>query len=358
MADVSSFILHVRSKDADNYPSGEDLRTEFDLQLLTPVYCFDNEYMQLEVASMEVPFSFYGTNTNNNVLQVRESQTAPPFVWNTDLDIPQGNYSIEQLLSQITAQMNGATNLAATYSWTYDIITNKCTVATNIAAAVGTCTFLFNTGSEANNLATPNGRSIAKQLGWTGDSDILFDSATAALTRTSNSRVDLVTIHSLYLRSNLAVGNTIASDTGSNSTILCKVPIDVNPLEMIYFSNEAFGAAKNMLKERDIKYMSFRLTDQNNNTINLGDEINFEFTLIFTIYPLTYRQNIIRERIQFNKNVEVDEEEIEKPPRLVTHEILSHPLLNEHKEIINTQKEKDEQFNQTLNEYQKTLSDI
>ena len=68
------------------------------------------------------------------------------------------------------------------------------------------------------------------------------------------------------------------------------------------------------------------------------------FTLIFTIYPLTYRQNIIKHRIQFKDKVEVDEEEIEKPPRIAIHEILSHPLLNEHKHIIQSQKEKDIQL--------------
>jgi len=356
--ELSSSIVHIRSKDAVNFPEGEDLRTHFEVILGTAITCFEDEFLQLEVASMEVPFSFYGTNTNNNILQMREFRVAPPFTWNTDLVIPQGNYNIDELIEQIEAQMNGATNLVATYTWSYDIISNKCTVATDIAGAVGTCSFLFNTGSEANNLATPDGRSIAKQIGWTGDSDITFDSGTAATGRTSNSRVDLITIHSLYLRSNIALGNTLTSRTGTNSSILVKVPIEVNPLEMIYFKNEAFGAGRNYLSDNSITNLIFRLSDQNGNTIDLGDEINFEFTLVFSVHKKRARSNKVRDRHIFAPSVEVDGDTPEVP-MIAIHDTLSHPVLKQQKEEIDKINNiEGKGFDKTVNEYQKILNAV
>ena len=118
--ELSSTIVHIRSKDAVNFPEGEDLRTHFEIILGMPITCFEDEFLQLEVASMEVPFSFYGTNNNNNILQIRE--LGQPDV---NLTIPQGNYNIDELIEQIETQMNAGTAIGATYTWTYDIITNK-----------------------------------------------------------------------------------------------------------------------------------------------------------------------------------------------------------------------------------------
>mgnify|MGYP003133353847 CR=1 FL=1 len=346
--ELSSTIVHIRSKDAVNFPEGEDLRTHFEIILGMPITCFEDEFLQLEVASMEVPFSFYGTNNNNNILQIRE--LGQPDV---NLTIPQGNYNIDELIEQIETQMNAGTAIGATYTWTYDIITNKVTVATDSAQS---CIFLFNSGSEANNLASPFGRSIAKQIGWTGDFDITITNGNP---QTGNSRVDLITIHSLYLRSNISLGNTLTSQTGTNSSILVKVPIEVNPLEMIYFSNESFGAGRNYLSDRSITNLIFRLSDQNGNTIDLGDEINFEFTLIFTVHKKRLRSNKVKERIQFSESVEVDEDKASDIPHVAVHDTLSHPVLKQQKEEIDKINNIEEKgFDKTLNDYQKILNTV
>ena len=348
--ELSSTIVHIRSKDAVNFPEGEDLRTHFEVILETPITCFVDEFLQLEVASMEVPFSFYGTNNNNNILQIQEQGLAA-----VDITIPQGNYNIDELIAEIETLMNAGTGIGATYTWTYDIITNRCRVS---SSSVSTCTFLFNTGSEANNLASPLGRSIAKQIGWTGDSDITFWLLTPAANRTSNTRVDLITIHSLYLRSNLALGNTLTSQTGTNSSILVKVPIEVNPLEMIYFKNEAFGAGRNYLSDNSITNLQFRLSDQNGNTIDLGDEINFEFTLVFSVHKKRVRSNKVRERHIFAPSVEVDGDTPEVP-MVAIHDTLSHPVLKQQKEEIDKINNIEEKgFDKTINEYQKILNAV
>ena len=345
--ELSSSIVHIRSKDAVNFPEGEVLRTHFEVILGTAITCFEDEFLQLEVASMEVPFSFYGTNTNNNILQIQEQGLAA-----VDITIPQGNYNIDELLADIETQMNAGTGIGATYTWTYDIITNKVTVATDSAQS---CIFLFNSGSEANNLASPFGRSIAKQIGWTGDFDITITNGNP---QTGNSRVDLITIHSLYLRSNIALGNTLTSRTGTNSSILVKVPIEVNPLEMIYFKNEAFGAGRNYLSDNSITNLIFRLSDQNGNTIDLGDEINFEFTLVFSVHKKRARSNKVRDRHIFAPSVEVDGDTPEVP-MIAIHDTLSHPVLKQQKEEIDKINNiEGKGFDKTVNEYQKILNAV
>ena len=298
MDDISTTILHVRSKDGDNFPDGEDIRTNFELVLNTPIQCLENESLVLSVASAEIPFTFYSTNSNNNFLQYTETVGVVSTVFSYQID--EGNYNVWELFDEIIAQMNARTVVAATYSYTYTTITNKATISTSANQVV----FNFNTGSESNNLATPNGRSIARQMGWNGDSDITLVPATAVV---SNSRVDLVTIHSLYIRTNISLGNTITSETKTNSSILVKIPIDTNYLNMIYFNDENYGSAKNYLSDKSLQRFVFTLTDQNGRRIDLGDEVNWEFTLNFNIINSPpERVTPQRRRLLFNEEVSED----------------------------------------------------
>jgi len=140
---------------------------------------------------------------------------------------------------------------------------------------------------------------------------------------------------------------------------LVKVPIEVNPLEMIYFSNESFGAGRNYLSDRSITNLIFRLSDQNGNTIDLGDEINFEFTLIFTVHKKRLRSNKVKERIQFSESVEVDEDKASDIPHVAVHDTLSHPVLKQQKEEIDKINNIEEKgFDKTLNDYQKILNTV
>ena len=98
------------------------------------------------------------------------------------------------------------------------------------------------------------------------------------------------------VHSSLSQANVLSTRSG-NSTILQKISIDVNAYGIIYLNQDDFRTYS-VSYQPVVDKISFRLTDQNNQLLNLNG-INFEMSLIFNVYPkytdndITNRQNII-----------------------------------------------------------------
>ena len=128
--------------------------------------------------------------------------------------------------------------------------------------------FLFNSGANVS-------KSIAKQIGYTNDNDITINNSQNT---TSDSFVDLIRIHSLFIRSNLSSNNTLDSESLTNTDILVNIPITSNPLEIINYQYYE-GMSYNLIEEDKITEISIQLTDQNGNIIDLGKKIDWELLL-------------------------------------------------------------------------------
>ncbi len=262
-------ILHIRSKDANQLNS--DLNTEFSVNLVSPVECSQDEEIHAQVISAEIPNSAYNVSAQvqNNTI-----------VYNSTLSyiLPAKNYDIDELMRVITAEVSFP------FSATFDEYTGKVTL-TNTAGF----------GYQPNwNLS-----SAAKLLGFAQNPSPVIPAGQSV---TGLGMADLATIHAVMVKSDLAAGNVLSTRAG-NSTTLQKISIDVNSGGIIYLNQQDFRTVS-VLQKPVIDAINFRLTDQNDNLLDLND-INYEFSLQFMIFdrPQVGRRRLIEEQIAIPRPV-------------------------------------------------------
>lgn len=252
-----SIILHVRSKDALQLTSGYN--TNFQINLLNPIIIDDNEETHISIMSAELPYSFYNISSEleNNTLIYDDNQT---------LTLTSQNYDVDQLVEFFEAD----TAFKAIFTTTYNEQTNKIT-------------FTNTTGvSHKINLSLSN---VNKEIGFEeNDTDRTI---TAGSTLTSDYVCNLATIHSIFIKSSLSTANVLSTRAG-NSTTLQKISVDVNSMGIIYMNQDDFRQIT-VTQVPVIDHITFSITDQNNRLLQLNN-VNYEFSILFEIYP-KYNQN-------------------------------------------------------------------
>ena len=193
-------------------------------------------------------------NPNNNVLRFIEVTTT------YTLTIPEGNYSISELIVVLKNLMESASVSTNTYTITYSEITNRIS-------------FTRATGTDTATLVL-SGSTIANLIGLTQNTSII-STATELL-----NEVDLTPIKYCYLICRNILSSNFASIIGGNN-ILFKIPISANRNEMIYYINNDIAYDVVDLPILPLKF-EFQLIDAYGNYINTNG-INFAFTL--RIYP-------------------------------------------------------------------------
>tara|TARA_R110002020_G_scaffold174619_1_gene366114 strand:- start:1424 stop:2482 length:1059 start_codon:yes stop_codon:yes gene_type:complete len=328
---LENYVYHIRSKDALTngvFLSGNDVRSHFGMTLKKKISKKEDELFRVIVQSAQIPYTFYNTNSNNNYIDWEENG-----VLKTPLQITQGNYNILELINEIKTDMNTNSSFGATtYDITYSGISNKITITSTNA---NNTKLLFNTGT--NKL-----KSIAKQIGFTNDSDITINNGANGI---SNSVVNLLSIHSLFIRSNvLSSLNILSSFSNSggmtNTDILTSIPITADPLSMIYYQYYE-GMDYSILEDSTISYMDFKLTDQNANIIDLQPQINWE--LVINIQVVKNPLFIIpKMNSDFNKPI------LDDIPNQLVNQYNQNPLIKDEINIDNIE----------LNNHQKNNKDI
>ena len=256
-------IVHIRSKDANQ--ASADLNTEFSINLVSPVECAQDEEIHAQVISAEIPNSAYNVSS-----QVQNNTIA--FDDTSSYTLPSKNYDIDELVRVITAEASFP------FSATFDEFTGKITF-TNTTGLV----HILNWTSS----------SAKKVLGFGTAVDVgVFPGGTSV----STGMADLATIHAVMVKSDLAAGNVLSTRAG-NSTTLQKISIDVNTFGIIYLNQQDFRTVS-VLQKPVIDAINFRLTDQNDNLLDLND-INYEFSIQFMIFdrPRTGQRRVIEEQI-------------------------------------------------------------
>ena len=265
---ISSTVLHIRSKDATMLD--DNLNTHFNIQLQQPIQISQENECHIFISQAEIPYSFYciSSDLNNNVLKYDVDGT---------LTFPNQNYTPDELIRV----MNDDTTFSSIFNTTYNRFTNKITITNN--------------SGETKELNWTES-TINKVLGF--GSKTSDDSLTSGSSVSSPDMVNLATVHSILVHSNISQANVLSTRSG-NSTILQKISIDVNAYDIIYLNNNDFRTYS-VSYAPVIDNITFRLTDQNNQNLNLNN-INYEMSIIFNIYPKytdeqnnrTRRQNII-----------------------------------------------------------------
>ena len=247
---IRQFVVHIRSKDAEREGL---LNSHLFIDLAEPITInpLTEEIHQI-VLSGEIPYSFYNVSAdakNNTIV----------YETNSTYTLPSKNYDIEELVKVITNDGSFPFNAS------YDKYTMKITL-TNSSGSTKT----INWGSSTAN----------KVLGWSSESG--DEVITSGGTTISPNVIDLATIHSLFIKSNASTNMVFSTRAGFSQTIQ-KVSIDVNSGFIIYLNQN--DSRQHTILNNNIEALDLRITDQNNNLVNFND-INYEITIGFLVYPI------------------------------------------------------------------------
>lgn len=247
-------ILHIRSKDANQIATG--LNSNFVVNLVSAVESNEDEEIHAQLISAEIPNSMYNISSavNNNTIVYDTNQT---------FTFPNQNYDVKELLRVI----NDDTSFP--FSVTHNKYTNKLT-------------FTNDTGvSHTINWTSSLGKKV---LGYGEASD---ETIASGGTTSSPGMLDLATIHSILIKSDLSSANVISTRAG-NSTTLQKISVDINSYGIVYLNQQDYRTVS-ILQKPNISSITFQLTDQNNNLLDFND-INYEFSIQFMIFQKIRRE--------------------------------------------------------------------
>ena len=270
-------ILHIRSKETAEI---DNLNTNFSVTLKNAIAVNENEIVHVTLTSLELPYSFYNISSalNNNVLVYENSIGVK-----TTLTLLSQDYSITQLVNYLNAD----TGFSAVFTTSYNKQRMKITFINKDIEA----RFIYFSDSNINKL-----------IGWE-DTQIDIDVPVDLVGIESSGVINMASVHSLFIRSNLSTGN-IQSSRNGNSTILQKVSVDRNSGGIIYF-NQNDQQQVSVLNPQVISTIEIRITDQNDNTIDLNN-VNYEMSFLFEIFEAPKQipnvKNMIVPNGRTNKN--------------------------------------------------------
>lgn len=254
---IRTTLVHIRSKDC--IPLNGDKNSKFRFQLNEDIAVSENEEAHILVTSAELPYSFYNVSAsvNNDTLVYQKSDNS----FET-LQITNQSYSI----SQIVDELNNTASFSAVYTVTY----NKQKMKITIANKLGT-TKTIKFGSSTLN----------KVIGWDEEQTDIDIPGSSNIT--SSGVINMATIHSLLIHSNISTGNVISTRSMGTSTILQKVSVNYNSSFILYIDNSDFRQIT-VTNQQSISQIELTITDQNRNEIDFNS-INLELSLQFSIFP-------------------------------------------------------------------------
>ena len=222
------FQIHLNSKFADRSFSTSDC--EWYLPLIEiPL----QHTIYISVQHAIIPYSFYNINTSNNYLNYYFNGNSYPIY------IPVGNYSAFQLLSFLKSNINFM-------DVSYDVITNKFTFTNS------TYDFAFLSSSTCFEL-----------IGFLVGSEV--NSFNRIIT--SVNSINLQSKHCICIQSNFQTGS-INTTNRHEGNVICSIPIADQPFSMISYQNH--NNLKYNMFNNTISSIHLKLTDQNNNLVNLN----------------------------------------------------------------------------------------
>lgn len=247
MSNIETIQIHLNSLDANSYNNN----SLSDCNFYLPVMELPLQHtIMLSIQSAIIPYTFYNINDTNNKLIYSQNS-----IVNT-LIISNGNYNAINLATFLTSNM---TNFLVKYN----SITNKFTFTNNLYD------FTFSASSTCFTI-----------LGIT--SAIL---SSTSKTYSSSNCVNLLSNMCICIQSNLPTGN-INSSKLAEGNILCSFPVETPPYSLITYKNN--NGFRTNLYSNTISYINIRITDHNNNLINLN---GCHFTLTIQIDVVDFVNN-------------------------------------------------------------------
>ena len=318
----ASRVIYINSKDATSLLG--DSRSDFNFVLEEPIVIPDHHNILLSVYSAEIPYSFYNFRVGVNCrldyaitgFGVQASYDAngkfqmggAPL--GQTLLIPEGNYNAVELAKLIRDGVGNGLEVL------YD--SNKLKFSFRCTTKGNRITLALRNGLETGTPQAP-GEDMNEELGFDwfnilGDPFVELDGANQSFYGYTNATTDAFgnivpgpgtdnnvegpfttspdyflysddvadltnSVRSLFLRTNLSTTSVLDSHIGGGfSNILTRVPIKVEPGQVINIDPVNGDVHKLLLKLKAITNISIRLTNQKNETINLNG-LDFDISL-------------------------------------------------------------------------------
>jgi hypothetical protein len=208
---------------------------------------FDEPIMnvhEIKLLHVNIPVTWYNINQYNNVINFNEGGP------DLQASLPQGNYTVADLQTQIKTSMEAVG--ALTYTVTYSNVTMKLTI----------------TGSGVYSLNFNNNSSeIWQMLGY---DNINYPSL---LSQVAPNVIDLTPIKQILIM--IPELGLIGRSSNTNNEYTFIVPVNVNRSEVINYNDNINFNQHKLGYERDIINLHVMLKDQNNRLIEFnGSNIN------------------------------------------------------------------------------------
>ena len=244
---MKEIILHCRSKDCEKITQGT-VNSHIQVVLPEAIIPKTNETINVKLASAEIPYSWHNVSDNldKNYITYNSIET---------IQLGSKNYTATELikfLNSLTEQP---------FSFSYDLFTGRVTITNNDDA------------DHTINFGVGNIRSV---LGAKNQDELIQ----AGTSKELESLLDLVSVHAVYVKTSLASGNVMSTNT-TNSTTLQKIQVENNSGSIIYLDLTSFITVSE-LQSHVIDTFDIQLCDQNNRLIDLN-LVDWEATLVFEI---------------------------------------------------------------------------
>ena len=252
------------------------------LNLFQAIQCDLDEVLTCQVISAIIPNSWYNLSSliGNNKLRFAETGDSSL----KTITISDGNYSIDELMSEVSTQLDANSTNSCTYTLTYSEITNKVTITHDKKSTVET-TFDF--------LSTD---TIRRFIGFT-QGEFNINSSTNAI---SDRAVDVTDTHnSVFIRSDLNNQKVIESSSTKPSNIIACLPVPLS--RNSFFTYDPMNPLEIQMSQNTISSMNIRVTWQDETPVDL-QKADFEIVL-----KINYRRLPKSERVNFKTMQDLNE---------------------------------------------------
>ena len=321
----ASRVMFLNSRDATQNNSLDFLTTDYIFLPEEPVIVPQHQTILMSLHHTSIPFSFYNFQEGRNCnLDYGLTASGVNSATTTGtITIPEANYNAVSLLDKVMELLNAEPNvgqlkirynrdtLKYEYNWiptatAFGRLTLRLATGTNALTnfrdEMGFNKNKWVNGNEGFNVYFDNNLTAGHALncGYSTDAAAttyyaLATGASAAfwtgegnqggVTKNLFSVVDVMaSVRSLYVRSNLTTSSVLDSAVGGGfSSILARIPIDVDSGGVITISPSDGSVHKLYVKVKDITIIGLRLTDQRNRLIDLNGldwDISLQFDFV------------------------------------------------------------------------------
>ena len=214
-------------------------------------------YSSIQVLNAQIPVSYYQINYTNNSLRLT---LVGGTTLTTTLTITRGNYNVNTLMTEISAQyaLLGAGTLTCSFNKISGLLTMVLASATyNISFSVLPST-------------------ISKILGFASTTTYI----STALSLTSPFPVSLLTIKKLKICSSALSTHSVDSNSGQIN-LINTIPVNAPVYSIITYENKQSHAP--ILRSKTINLIDIQIFDENNQFVNFNN-VDWTITFALTIF--------------------------------------------------------------------------